>query len=121
MMRAVAPTDAESRDVTRRTRLANERTYLAWWRSGLTALAVSLGVGKLAPGLVEGAEWPYEVVGIGYAALGLAFLVYGERRRRHVERELASGRFPPLEARVALALTCSGVALALATVLVIAL
>jgi uncharacterized membrane protein YidH (DUF202 family) len=28
-------------DAIRRTRLANERTYLAWWRSGLTALAVS--------------------------------------------------------------------------------
>jgi uncharacterized membrane protein YidH (DUF202 family) len=26
-------------DATRRTRLANERTYLAWWRTGLTALA----------------------------------------------------------------------------------
>ncbi|MET0972771.1 MAG: DUF202 domain-containing protein, partial [Thermoleophilaceae bacterium] len=29
-------------DVTRRTRLANERTYLAWLRTGLTAFAVSL-------------------------------------------------------------------------------
>ncbi len=121
MMHGVAATDAESRDVTRRTRLANERTYLAWWRSGLTALAVSLAVGKLAPGLVAGAAWPYELVGIGYAALGLAFLVYGERRRRQVERELVSGGFPPLAEGVALALTLSGVALALATLLVIAL
>ena len=29
-------------DATRRTRLANERTYLAWWRTGLAALAVGL-------------------------------------------------------------------------------
>ncbi len=36
-------------DATRRTRLANERTYLAWWRSGLTALAVGLAAGKLVP------------------------------------------------------------------------
>lgn len=113
--------DSESRDVTRRTRLANERTYLAWWRSGLTALAVALAVGKLAPGLVEGSPaWPYELVGIGYATLGLAFLLYGERRRRHVEHELAAGRFPPLDSRVAIALTLAGVALALATILVIA-
>jgi len=25
-------------DATRRTRLSNERTYVAWWRGGLTAL-----------------------------------------------------------------------------------
>ena len=29
-------------DATRRTRLAGERTYLAWWRSALAAFAVSL-------------------------------------------------------------------------------
>jgi putative membrane protein len=26
----------KARDATRRTQLANERTYLAWWRTGLT-------------------------------------------------------------------------------------
>ena len=118
--RRVEPKE-ESRDVTRRTRLANERTYLAWWRSGLTALAVAFAVGKLGPGLVEGAGWPYQVVGIGYAALGLTVLLYGERRRRQVERELLAGRFPPLEGGVALALTASGVALAVATGVLIAL
>jgi putative membrane protein len=40
-------------DATRRTRLANERTYLAWWRTGLTAFAVSLGAGKLVPALTD--------------------------------------------------------------------
>ena len=38
-------------DALRRTRLANERTYLAWWRSALTALAVAVGTGRIAPGL----------------------------------------------------------------------
>ncbi len=42
-------------DATRRTHLANERTYLAWWRTGLAALAVSLGAGKLVPPLTPGA------------------------------------------------------------------
>ncbi len=36
-------------DATRRTRLANERTYLAWLRGGLTALAVALGAGPSPP------------------------------------------------------------------------
>jgi uncharacterized membrane protein YidH (DUF202 family) len=42
---------AEAVDATRRTRLADERTELAWWRTGLTALAVALAVGRVIPGL----------------------------------------------------------------------
>ncbi|MGZ5314068.1 MAG: DUF202 domain-containing protein, partial [Solirubrobacterales bacterium] len=41
----------EARDATRRTRLANERTQLAWWRTGLTALAVAVGIGRVIPEL----------------------------------------------------------------------
>ena len=33
----------EAVDATRRTHLATERTELAWWRTGLTALAVAYG------------------------------------------------------------------------------
>ena len=46
---------AEDVDATRRTYLASERTELAWWRTGLTALAVALGVGRVVPGLDENA------------------------------------------------------------------
>jgi putative membrane protein len=52
----------EARDATRRTRLATERTYLAWWRTGLTTFAVSVGAGKLVPELSSGAAWPFEVI-----------------------------------------------------------
>jgi uncharacterized membrane protein YidH (DUF202 family) len=34
----------EGADAVRRTRLANERTYLAWWRTALTAFAVSIAL-----------------------------------------------------------------------------
>ena len=34
----------ETIDASRRTRLASERTELAWWRTGLTALAFALGI-----------------------------------------------------------------------------
>jgi len=43
-------------DATRRTRLASERTYLAWWRSALAAIAVALGVGKVVPELTGGSS-----------------------------------------------------------------
>jgi inner membrane protein YidH len=44
--------DPELADVTRRTRLAAERTWLAWWRTGIAASAAALAVGGLVPQLV---------------------------------------------------------------------
>ena len=111
----------EIEDATRRTRLANERTYLAWWRSGLAALAVGLGAGKLVPELSGGAAWPYELLGVGYSLLGIAFIWYGHRRQFLVEAAVRRGEWAPLDARVAGALTAAGVILAAATIAVILL
>ena len=84
----------EVRDATRRTRLANERTFLAWWRSGLTAFAVAIGAGKLVPAIADGVEpWPYELLGAGFALLGVAFVGYGWARQRAVDRALAAGGY----------------------------
>jgi putative membrane protein len=114
----VEPFD-EARDATRRTRLANERTYLAWWRSGLTALAVSFGVGRIVPAIGDepAARWPFELVGIGFAVLGVAFIVYGQVRQRSVELALREDRWAPLDGRVALGFTVAGVVLGIATMI----
>jgi inner membrane protein YidH len=93
-----APFD-EARDATRRTRLANERTHLAWWRTGLTALAVSFGAGKLLPALTDSPAWA--------------------RPAREVERALREGRFAPISAGVAAAFTFAGLLLSLGTVLLL--
>ena len=45
-------------DASRRTYLAEERTLLAWWRSGLAAFAVAVGVGRLLPAEVVPIEVP---------------------------------------------------------------
>jgi putative membrane protein len=112
---------AETADATRRTRLANERTYLAWWRTGLTAFAVSLGVGRIVPDLTNAARWPYALVGAGYAALGLLLLVYGSMRERAVERALQEGRFVAVDGRFVAVLSGFGITLgALTLVLVVA-
>jgi putative membrane protein len=83
----------EAVDATRRTRLANERTYLAWWRTGLTSLAVGLGVGKLVPSVSSGVRWPYTVVGIGFAAIGVVFIAYAYVRHKRVEEAISRGEF----------------------------
>src|SRR5436190_23182085 len=81
----VASSD-EARDASRRTRLANERTYLAWWRTGLTTFAVSLAAGRLVPELSSGASWPFEVIGVAFGVVGLLFITYA------YVRQLAGGR-----------------------------
>jgi len=113
--------DEATADATRRTRLANERTYLAWWRGGLTALAVSVGAGALVPDITSATRWPFVVLGVGFAILAIAFIAYGVHRHREVERALERGGFAPLETRVAAALGTLGVLLALLTILAVVL
>jgi len=100
-------------DATRRTRLASERTYLAWWRSGLTALAVSVGFGKIVPGVADVTKWPYEVAGVGFALIGTVFFAYGAHRQRSLDRALDRGEFAKPDDRVMLALALAGVVLGL--------
>ena len=111
----------EARDATRRTRLANERTYLAWWRTGLTSFAVSVGAGKLVPALTEESRWPYVVIGIGFGLLGVAFVAYGAKRVREVDAALARGEFAPPEGRLLDVLTVAGVLLGLALIAIVSL
>ena len=105
----------EAQDATRRTRLANERTYLAWWRTGLTSLAVSLAAGRVVPTLSNGTSWPYEVVGAGFAILGVACIVNAYQREREMERALREGRFATLDPRSTIVLTGLGVTLGVLT------
>jgi putative membrane protein len=101
----------EARDATRRTRLANERTYLAWWRTGLTSFAVAIGAGKLIPALADVASWPYTVLGVGFAVLGIAFVAYGFRRQMLVERAVRRGEYVRPDERLIAVLAAVGVVL----------
>lgn len=113
---------AEAVDASRRTRLANERTELAWWRTGLTALAVALGVGRIVPELNGGAvRWPYAVAGVGFALWGILAIAYGSRRGAEVGRVLAAGRFPEPPGWTRAALAAGGIALGLLTAVLILL
>jgi putative membrane protein len=109
----------EAGDATRRTRLANERTYLAWWRTGLTAFAVSIGSGKLVPALTTGGTWPYIAIGIGFAIVGVFCSGYAFWRYREVEEAVSRREFvSPDERLVAL---LSGIGAALGVLLVVVL
>jgi putative membrane protein len=110
-----------AQDATRRTRLANERTYLAWWRTGLTSLAVSLAAGKVVPQLSNTHHtWPYQVIGGGFAVIGIGCIAYGLRRERQVEAALMRGEFVPPDRAWTLAMTVAGVLLGVFTLVMMA-
>ena len=109
-------TEREVQDAARRTRLANERTYLAWWRTGLTALAVCIALGRIVPGVTGVTKWPYEAVGAAYGVLGVAFMVIAHLRMRSVERAVDTGGFAHLDQRLGQAMLVVGVGLGIATV-----
>jgi putative membrane protein len=106
-------------DQARRTSMAAERTWLAWWRTALAASVGGLGVGRLAPELLDVAPWPYVVLGCGYAALAVGLLLAGAQRQRALEHALRTGRHVPLRFRTVAAFTIAGVALALLTVVLV--
>ena len=101
-------------DPVRRTNLAVERTYLAWWRTGLTAFAVALATARVVPELARSkVQWPYTGLGIGFALMGIACVAYAERRRRAGAREDA-------HPSIALGLTIGGALLGIGLVVVLA-
>jgi putative membrane protein len=108
--------DGASANGARRTHLASERTLLAWWRSGLAAVAVALAVGRLLPALLHVSSTPFVVLGIGFAVLALSFILYGTLRQRQVDRAIAAGGFRPLDAWFVLLLTALMVILVTATI-----
>jgi putative membrane protein len=109
----------ETRDASRRTRLANERTYLAWWRTGLTSLAVCVGLGRIVPGVTDVTKWPYELVGAGYGLLGVGFITIGYLRLRSINSALQRGEFTEPHPRLVDALLGTGIVLGSATVALI--
>lgn len=108
-------------DVKRRTWLAAERTWLAWWRTGVGAAAVSVGVGRLLPGLSGTNGWELKALGFGYGALSIAILLIGGFRQRRVAAALRKNSYAPLSSPLVNWLTAAGIALALATIAVIAI
>jgi uncharacterized membrane protein YidH (DUF202 family) len=97
------------------TVMAAERTWLAWWRSALVAIAGGLGVGRLAPQLLHVAPWPYVLLGIGYTVLAIGLVAVGAARQRSLQRALTSGADIKLDFRLVAFFSVGAVLLALTT------
>ena len=111
--------DASDADVTRRTALAAERTWLAWWRTGLGASAVAIGVGRILPGISGGTHWPLVLLGIGYGVLAVAILIIGAVRQNRVAGALRAGAYEELSPTLVWWLTVGTVVLGVGTLVAI--
>jgi putative membrane protein len=108
-------------DATRRTHLANERTFLAWWRTGLTALAAGIALGRVVPELSSKTKALDLAGGVIFALLGVAFVAYGTYREKVVRAAVARGEFAHPDWRVILGFAVVGVGLgALVVALILA-
>jgi putative membrane protein len=106
-------------DATRRTFLAEERTWLAWWRSGITTATAAVAVGGVAPRLLDTEKGAFVALGAGYALLAVAVFVAGWLRHNAVHSALEDGDYAQLEHRWVVGLSAAAGALAVATFVVI--
>jgi putative membrane protein len=107
-------------EAPRRTRLAGERTQLAWWRTALAAFAVGLGVGRGIPALdPDVTHWPYMALGSAFVVYGLLLMQFGNHRGGAVERSVMAGEYTPPGRLTTGLLGWMGLALGIGTVRVI--
>jgi len=81
---------SEERRPDTQAELANERTYLAWLRTGLALVAVGVGAERVLP--AEGIIWARQLVGVTLILAGIVTAALARRRWRDVDRALRAGR-----------------------------
>jgi putative membrane protein len=99
------PDERQFPDASRRTYFAEERTLLAWWRSGIAAAAVALAVGAILPKLGDEPRARFVALGVGYGLLAVMFVVGGSLRERQSRRALAANRFAEVPGWVIVVIT----------------
>jgi putative membrane protein len=89
---ATRPADADSRA---RTHLANERTFLAWLRTGLSLVAVGMAVAGFLPvDLVPGIRY-VTLFAAFLVVFGTVMVVYGANRYVSAYRQIETGSYRP--------------------------
>ena len=83
-------------EASRRTYFAQERTLLAWWRTGIAIAAVALAIGGLLPRLSHTPRVRFIALGIGYGVLAPVFVIEGSLRDRVSRQALEINSFAEL-------------------------
>ena len=99
--------------------MAAERTWLAWWRSALVALAGALAVGRVTPQVLHVASWPYVLLGVGYGLIAIGMVIVGALRHERLARVTLTSADSNLDSRFIAAFSAAGVAVAACTLALI--
>ena len=102
---------SEQRRPDTQAQLANERTYLAWLRTGLALVAVGVAAERILP--AEGIIWARQLIGVFLILAGILTAGLVRRRWRTVDRAMRAGRpipQPILGYLVAAAIVLNGLA-----------
>ena len=92
-------------DSRARTHLANERTFLAWLRTGLSLLALGFAASQFLP---EPTPEQIDLAGVLAVVLvcnGLLMTVYGGWRFVRARDEIEQGRYLPISGMVVVSVT----------------
>jgi putative membrane protein len=96
--------------------LANERTLLAWLRTGLALVAGGVAVAQFAPDL--GVRWGSTAVAVALVLTGLGAALGGYARWRRNERAIAEDRALPPDLVLPALVAAVGAVLVVVAVLV---
>jgi putative membrane protein len=99
--------------------MAAERTWLAWWRSALVALAGALAVGRVTPQVLHVASWPYVLLGVGYGLIAIGMVIVGALRHERLTRVTLTSADSTVDSRLIAAFSAAGVAVAACTLALI--
>jgi putative membrane protein len=79
-----------------RDHLANERTFLAWLRTGIAIVILGFAIGRLSLAFPLGTGTAFSVwLGTAVIIAGVAVCIAGERRYRQTRLQLEAGDFQP--------------------------
>jgi uncharacterized membrane protein YidH (DUF202 family) len=90
---------------SRRTYYAEERTLLAWWRTGIATAAVALAMGGIVPKLTGFPKDRFHALGAAYGLLAIFFFVGGSIRDHLGRRAIAAGGYSALSSKVVVGAT----------------
>lgn len=99
--------------------LAAERTWLAWFRTGIGVATAAIGIGGIVPRLVDGTVWAYVALGVGFALLAVVVFVEGWFRQHKIYTALERNEPVPTGMRTISMLSLAGTLLALATMILL--
>jgi putative membrane protein len=102
-----------------RTRLAKERTFAAWLRTGLGATIAGVGLVKLLPDVSP--DWLVQAMGFLLVITGMAIFILGYRTYHNVIKKLEKEGFEGLPSRSMVILTASFMLMGVVALIIILL